>query len=192
VRDWGDIVRHVEERRVWGFFLHPNPAISLLTTATAAIVAATAAAVLLTAVCACPLRLRFGSAAIRAAALSLRSGGPGSLLVAYLIHWLPYLTQERQTFLLYYLPAYYFAILLTARTWHDVVCCQLPDALAAVLTLLLCSATGVVSWRLLPICFASKVNLHEWAASLRLASTECWHVLDVWEPSGAPCWVDHV
>ena len=185
-------MNHVEERQVWGFFLHPNPATSLLTTATAVIVAVATAAVLLAAACAYSLRLRFGSATIRGAALALRPGGLGSLLVAYLIHWLPYLTQERQTFLLYYVPAYYFAILLTARTWHDFVCCQIPDALAVVLTLLLCSATGVVSWRLLPLCFASQVHLHEWTALLRLASTECWHMLGALELSGVQCWVDQV
>ena len=89
------------------------------------------------------------------------------------------------------MPAYYFAILLTARAWHAAVCCRMPAPLAGLLTLLLCGATGAVSLQLLPICFASKVHMHEWTAALRLASTECWHVPGLWEPT-APCWVDHV
>ena len=190
VADWVGLARQLDAKHTFGFFLHPNPLITLLSTAAAAL-AALAALGLLAALCAYPLGLRrAGRSAARTAAAASCPGGVGSLLVAYLIHWLPYATQERQTFLLYYLPAYYFAILLTARIWDAVVCRPLPNALAALLTLLLCGATGFVSWQLLPLCFASKVHLGEWTAALRLASTECWSVPGVWE--GAPCWVDHV
>ena len=135
---------------------------------------------------AAPLRPWPCAAGARAAARArlvhaLRPGGSGSLLVAYLLHWLPYATQSRQTFLLYYLPAYYFAILLAARVWHHAVCRTLARPAAAALTLSVCAATGYVSWRIGAIAYASPVKVHEWAGILRLASTECW-----W---GAQCWV---
>ena len=73
-------------------------------------------------------------------------GGGGSLLVAFAMHWLPYATQSRQTFLLYYLPAYYFAILLAGRVWHHVVCMTLPRALSVALTLCVGGGIGYVSY----------------------------------------------
>lgn len=179
VRDWQAIASDIERKHTFGFFLHPNPAITLLTTGVAAL-AAFALAYRLFA----PLRASTvgGSAmALGRIGHELRPGGSGSLLVAYLIHWLPYATQSRQTFLLYYLPAYYFAILLTARAWHAVGCAYLRPPVALVATLGLCAATGHLSWQISPIAFASAVRLPEWTSALRLASTECWR--------GAECWV---
>lgn len=121
VADWGAVGARIDGRHTFGVFLHPNPLAVLLTTATAAL--ATVALVLRIA-CALlhaagrmlrPWHSRYtecshgsgGGWAARAAyalAASLRPGASGSLVVAYLLHWLPYATQERQTFLLYYLP----------------------------------------------------------------------------------------
>ena len=69
-------------------------------------------------------------------------GRTGSLLAAFLLHWLPYATQARQTFILYYLPAYYFAILLAARGWHLAICERLRPTIAAALTAALCAVAA--------------------------------------------------
>ena len=122
---------------------------------------------------------------------TLRPGGAGSLVLAFLLHLLPYATQDRQTFLLYYLPAYYFAILLLGRAWHALVCTPLRPPVALAATLALAHALGRVSWRLAPLAYASPVHVHEWRDALRLASTECW-AGPVWEGllGERECWVD--
>ena len=118
-------------------------------------------------------------------AASLRPGGSGSLVLAYLLHWLPYATQDRQTFLLYYLPAYYFAILLLGRAWHECVCAFVRPPIALCATLALGGAAAHVSWQLAPLAYGAPVRLHEWTSALRLASTECWPSL-----GESACWVD--
>ena len=104
------------------------------------------------------------------------------MVIAYLLHWLPYATQERQIFAIYYAPSYYFAILLAAHAWHAIACQPLRPSVAAVATVLVCVGVGEVSLRLAPIAYASPSRVDEWTAALRLASTECWN--------GAACWVD--
>ena len=114
----------------------------------------------------------------------LAQGSVASLLAAYLLHWLPYATQQRQTFLFYYLPAYYFAILLSARAFDEVTklaAVPIRSALRVSLLVGICAATGSVSLQLAPIAFGSPVLLGEWTAALTLASTECWF---------GPCWAN--
>ena len=86
----------------------------------------------------------------------------------------------RQTFLIYYLPAYYFAILLAARAWHHAVCRTLPPPLASSLTACVCAAVGWLSWRIAPLAYASPTGVAEWSALLRLASAECWGTERCW------------
>ena len=181
VADWNALASNVAGKHTLGFFLHPNPVITLLTTGTVVLATATLVARL------CRLLTPFQSletarAARSRLADSLRPGGSGSLVVAYMLHWLPYATQERQTFLLYYLPAYYFAILLAGRVWHATACTYLRPTVAWVGTAALIVWSGSVSWRLSPIAYGSPTRLIEWTAALRLASTECWYV--------ETCWVD--
>ena len=182
VSNWNALAGNLDGRHTFGFFLHPNPVITLLSTFSAA-------AALLSLACRICRMLRPWPCGEKARSLArsrvadaLRPGGSGSLLVAYLIHWLPYATQDRQTFLLYYLPAYFFAILLLGRVWHAVVCAHCRPTVATLATLVLCWWTGSISWRILPIAYGSAVRLFEWTAALRLASTECWN--------DAQCWVD--
>eukprot|EP00965_Chrysotila_dentata_P080685 2661829-Pleurochrysis_carterae.AAC.1 len=118
----------------------------------------------------------------RALSSHLSPGGAISLLVAYLIHWLPYSTQNRQTFLLYYLPAYFFAILLAARVWNNAICSNLPRFAATAITISLCALIGGISCKLSAMVYASRVHIQDWNDILRLASTECW-VND-------PCWAN--
>ena len=118
---------------------------------------------------------------------SLRPGGSGSLLMAYVLHWLPYATQERQTFLFYYLPAYYFAILLGARAWHATACAALRPPVALAATVALIAAVGGIATRLAPLAYASPAHLSEWTDALKLASTECWGDERL---EDATCWVD--
>ena len=188
VSDWGHISSHLSDRHAIGVYLHPNPLIALLTAAACALAAA---ALAVAAALALYSRAQGGTArgaarrgrqAAAAALEHARPGGAASLLCAYLLHWLPYATQSRQTFLLYYLPAYYFAILLFARAWHHAVR-MLPGSIpAAALTLAVVVATGWYTWQICPIAYGSPVHVGEWTGILRLASTECW-----W---GAPCWVN--
>ena len=180
VKDWEQIGSNMDGSHVLGFFLQPNPTIVLFTTAMAGVAAVAVLAVVFCLVFPSAERRRRAAGAVLLE--HLRPGGCGSLLVAYLIHWLPYATQNRQTFLIYYLPAFYFAILLAARTWDHTVCRTLSLPAAAVLTLCVCVATGHVSWRISAIAYASPVKVHDWTGILRLASTECW-----W---GAKCWVN--
>ena len=44
------------------------------------------------------------------------------------------------------------------------------------------AVAAAVSAQLAPIAYGSAVELDEWTAALKLASTECWQ--------GTPCWVD--
>jgi dolichyl-phosphate-mannose--protein O-mannosyl transferase len=182
VADWNALAGNVGGRHSFGFFLHPNPAIVLLTTTAVTLAAATFALRIMWLLrpwpCAAGARAATGADIVR----QLRPGGYASLVVSYLLHWMPYATQSRQTFLLYYLPAYYFAILLAGRVWHSVACAHLRPAVAALVTLALCAWTGYLSSMISPIAFGSEVRLHEWTDALRLASTECW--------VDGPCWVD--
>ena len=98
------------------------------------------------------------------------------------MHWLPYATQERQTFSFYYLPAYYFAILLAGRVWHSTACALLRPVVAGAATVALAAALGRVSLQLAPLAYATPVRLDAWIAALKLASTECWR--------SESCWVD--
>eukprot|EP00316_Scyphosphaera_apsteinii_P023393 CAMPEP_0119344792 /NCGR_PEP_ID=MMETSP1333-20130426/107152_1 /TAXON_ID=418940 /ORGANISM="Scyphosphaera apsteinii, Strain RCC1455" /LENGTH=567 /DNA_ID=CAMNT_0007357239 /DNA_START=128 /DNA_END=1831 /DNA_ORIENTATION=- len=103
-----------------------------------------------------------------------RPGGVGSLLLAYVVHLLPYATQQRQTFVLYYLPAYYFAILLTARVWHTAACVPWSAPLRNVLIGALCFVTGYFSFRISAIAYAAPTTVWQWNQMLQDASTECW------------------
>ena len=193
VKDWYKIAEAVDEKHSFGVYLHPTPHIVLLTTASIAI--ALIALALLT------LRAKFAwmtrrwsseSGKARADAVlsdwvgSLRPGGSGSLAIAYLLHLLPYATQERQTFLLYYLPAYYFAVLAFGKLWHECACVHLRPTVCLIATIALCGAIGRVAWYLSPIAYGSKVLVQEWNDRLRYASTECWPYSFPQEP----CWVD--
>ncbi len=178
VANWDAVASSIGRRHTYGIFLHPNPLITLATTALVALAAAGLVARLLRAL----WRARSSGPAASAAELAaaMQPGGVGSLVLAYLLHWLPYATQERQTFLHYYLPAYYFAILLSARAWHAVGCAHLRPQLAAAATLALAAAAARVSWIIAPIAYGSPVTVADWTAALRLASTECWRGADCW------------
>ena len=188
IGDWGGVAQRIGDKHAFGIYLHPNPMTVLLTSAVAA-----AAFVLL--VCRVARVLRPCLASSRRAERwrslvnSLCPGGSGSLVVAYLLHWLPYATQDRQTFLLYYLPAYYFSVLLLGRMWHECACALLRPSVALLGTIALGVAVGHVSWSIAPIAYGSEVRVHEWTAALRLASTECWRF-----PLGPlgeqTCWAD--
>ena len=183
VADWQSLARDVGAKHSFGIFLHPNPMIVLTTTGAVAVAVAfmlarTTAALLAPKSVGEESRL----AALGRLARTMRPGATGSLLVAYLLHWLPYATQDRQTFLVYYLPAYYFAILIFGRVWHAAVCTYLRPTVAALLSVGLAAWLGRVAWQLMPIAYGSSVRLHEWTDALRLASTECW--------GDEPCWVD--
>ena len=189
VSDWGRIAQAVDGKHLFGIFLHPNPLAVLLTSSSAA----AAVLVLLirtTRVMLAFLPFRSPSATRRelvtSLAASVRPDGSGSLAVAYLLHWLPYATQDRQTFLLYYLPAYYFTILLLGRLWHECGCALLRPSVALACTLALGAAVGRVSWHLAPMAYGLPVRVHEWSDALKLASTECWG-----PPLGdGVCWAD--
>jgi dolichyl-phosphate-mannose--protein O-mannosyl transferase len=92
VKHWSTLAQHVSEPHVYGIFIHPSPHTTLATTAIAA-----AASLGLAWRLACVLRpWPCGAARDDAAARlvhTLRPGGVGSLVVAYLMHWLPYATQ---------------------------------------------------------------------------------------------------
>ena len=182
VSDWTSLAGNLDGTHTFGFFLHPNPVITLLSSGTAAAAAVSLACRTCWMLRPWPCGEKARTTARSRVADALRPGGSGSLLLAFLIHWLPYATQDRQTFLLYYLPAYFFAILLLGRVWHAVVCAHFRPTVATLATLALCVWTGSISWRLLPIAYGSAVRLFEWTAALRLASTECWN--------DAQCWVD--
>ena len=172
VKDWRAVAAAPGGRHLLGFLLHPNPAIALGTAAAAALCAV---AVLASAARAA-WRRQLG---VRWVADHFAPGRTGSLLGAFLLHWLPYATQARQTFILYYLPAYYFAILLAARGWHLVVCERLRPPAAAALTAALCAVAAAVSWRTAALAVGAPATVDEWERALRLASTECWF--------GRPC-----
>lgn len=172
VTDWGALAADLGRAHSYGFFLHPNPLVTLLSTALTALAAAALVARGLSLLR--PWRFAGRAAAAARLGTEFRPGGSGSLVLAYLLHWLPYATQDRQTFLIYYLPAYYFAILATARAWHAVGCSYLPPRLAAAATLALATAAARVSYTISPIAYGSAVTLPEWTAALRLAATECW------------------
>ena len=136
----------------FGIFIHPNPLSVLLTAA----IAALTALALLTIVVLSLLRRQHAARSrhLRHLTSAMRPGGEASLLLAYLLHWLPYATQSRQTFSFYYIPAYYFAILLTARAF-DYGLTAAPrggTAVVMLLTLLAALATGAVAWKVrLPV-----------------------------------------
>jgi len=182
VKDWQALAASVSQPQAYGFFLHPHPYITLATAALAVLAALSLLWRLACTLRPWPMAHQARAATAGQLASALRPGGAGSLVVAYLLHWLPYATQQRQTFLFYYLPAYYFALLLSARIWHATACAWLraPVALAATIALGLSAAR--VALQLSPIAYGSAVHLDEWTAALRLASTECWF--------GEPCWVD--
>ena len=190
VRDWAAAAATIGQPQTFGFFLHPNPYVSIGTAGGVALAASLLTWRLLT-VCAAGIAACVGRArqpphnaatATRKLAHLVRPGGAGSLVLAQLLHWLPYATQARQTFLIYYLPAYYFSILLLARGWHAFVCVPLRLPVAVLSTVGVAAAVGASSWQLAPIAYGSEVRLDQWTAALRLASTECW--------GGATCWVE--
>ena len=94
--------------------------------------------------------------------------------------------QVTRTFLLYYLPAYYFAVLAFGKLWHECACVHLRPTVCLIATIALCGAIGRVAWYLSPIAYGSKVLVQEWNDRLRYASTECWPYSFPQEP----CWVD--
>ena len=169
VRDWHSLAATVSKPQTLGFFLHPNPYIALTTSALVALSLLYLAALV---ICLPWMLCTRGSAAVGRLARDCWPGEVGSLAVAYLLHWLPYATQERQTFLFYYLPAYYFAILLSGRAWHATACAWLRPHVAAAATIAVGAVFGHTSWLLAPLAFASPTHVDEWTAALRLASTE--------------------
>ena len=59
--DWAALARQLDAKHIFGFFLHPNPLITLLTTAAAALAALAALGLLAAAAAAAsPLGLRLG------------------------------------------------------------------------------------------------------------------------------------
>jgi len=102
VKDWAKVAAAADEKHVLGFLLHPNPAAALLTTFLA--LGCAGALCMLVLGCVCGRRAGLGKRCRSLLFEQLQVGGSGSLLVAFLLHWLPYATQSRQTFLLYYLP----------------------------------------------------------------------------------------
>ncbi|KAL1526036.1 hypothetical protein AB1Y20_020857 [Prymnesium parvum] len=193
VPDVGALAASIHQPHRFGIFIHPNPFTVLLTTLASALVVCGVLCLTLATVC----DKRRRSRRLASLVSSMQPGGALSLLCAYLMHWLPYATQRRQTFLFYYLPAYYFAILLTARALDFGLVSESPRVrrLSSLVVLLVCAATGVVGWKVCPpaahtattssirpIALGSPVLLNDWMAALQLASTECWF--------GRKCWVN--
>jgi len=189
VRDWAAVAAAPDDQHLLGLFIHPNPAIALAAAAAAAAAAARLAALALG--CARE-RLRGAEGAERAARLAgalsgaAEPGGTASLLCAMLLHWLPYATQDRQTFLLYYAPAYYFAILIAAAGWDALVvrARSVPRRVGWALTAAAAAFFGSFTARLWRLAVGAPATPHEWHAMLRLASTECW--AEQW--LGETCW----
>ncbi|EOD40336.1 hypothetical protein EMIHUDRAFT_222774 [Emiliania huxleyi CCMP1516] len=93
---------------------------------------------------------------------------------------------DRQTFLLYYAPAYYFAILIAAAGWDALVvrARSVPRRVGWALTAAAAAFFGSFTARLWRLAVGAPATPHEWHAMLRLASTECW--AEQW--LGETCW----
>eukprot|EP00658_Telonema_sp_P-2_P019520 TRINITY_DN17708_c0_g1_i2.p1 TRINITY_DN17708_c0_g1~~TRINITY_DN17708_c0_g1_i2.p1 ORF type:complete len:451 (+),score=56.85 TRINITY_DN17708_c0_g1_i2:392-1744(+) len=163
--DNGD-VQSLEQPYRWGVFLSGNIAIWWTCTAAVALCPFVAGAAM----------WKARSGLERLATIHTRAELLVWCFLGYCLHLLPFAVLERQAFLHYYLPAYYFAILTTA-TLLD----MLPPSLKFG-TMLVLTAVGIgVWWHVLPFSTGSTTfNYHEFLSRAKLMTGECWYLDRCW------------
>lgn len=85
----------------------------------------------------------------------LYNGPTNFLVVAWLIHWLPFFSQKRQLFLHHYMPSLYFAMLIMVVAF-EYATVRLPKGYRYGIAAFLASAYLYVFWQIAPIAYGTK------------------------------------
>jgi len=97
-------------------------------------------------------------------------------VIGYALHILPFGVLERQAFMHYYLPAYYFALLALVTVFD-----MLPTTIKRVA---ICSFSCAVIWtfqHVLPLSLGSStLNYDQFLARAQLMTGECWYLSKCW------------